>query len=70
MTDDVAQNPAAVTQGSDSPVPSAKPRLKLDLDSLPEQTTDDLAQSWGESMPDDAAKKQNYLSEKPPHHGD
>ena len=48
----------------------ARPRLKLDLDLVPEQTSDDLASSWGDAAPDDAAKRQTYLAEKPPHHGD
>ena len=51
-------------------VAPVRPRLKLDLDLVPEQTSDDLASSWGDASPDDAAKRQNYLAEKPPHHGD
>jgi hypothetical protein len=51
-------------------VSTDRPRLKLDLDLVPEQTSDDLASSWGDASPDDAAKRQNYLAEKPPHHGD
>ena len=70
MTDDSVENVVDAAADVHAPKPSAKPRLKLDLDSRPEQTSDDLAQSWGESIPDDAAKKQSYLSEKPPHHGD
>ena len=45
-------------------------RLRLDLDLVPEQTSDDLAATWGDGAPDDAAKRQSYLAEKPPHHGD
>jgi hypothetical protein len=70
MADDSVENVVDAAADAHAPEPSAKPRLKLDLDSLPEQTSDDLAQSWGESIPDDATKRQNYLSEKPPHHGD
>jgi len=68
LTDDVVQRSQTSADGGQSS--AMKPRLKLDLDALPDQTSDDLAQSWGESTPDDAAKEQRYLADKPPHHGD
>jgi hypothetical protein len=54
---------------SDEPIPP-RPRLRLDLDLVPEQTSDDLATTWGDAPLDDSAKRQSYLAEKPPHHGD
>jgi hypothetical protein len=29
-----------------------------------------LPATWGDAPLDDSAKKQSYLAEKPPHHGD
>ena len=57
------------TGDNDAKAP-VRPRLKLDLDFVPDQTSDDLATSWGDVVPDEAARRQSYLSEKPPHHGD
>jgi hypothetical protein len=68
MTDDVVQRSQTSADGGQSS--DMKPRLILDLDALPDETSDDLAQSWGESTLDDVAKERRYLAEKPPHHGD
>jgi len=54
------------------PTPSPK-RLDLDVDLVPEQTTDDTDAGWGErpSRSDDPASTlRRYLDETPPHHGD
>jgi len=54
------------------PTPSPK-RLDLDVDLVPEQTTDDTDTGWGgesRAAPDPAALLRRYLDEKPPHHGD
>jgi hypothetical protein len=58
------------SKDSQHSAPPVKPRLKLDLDALPEQTSDDLDLSWGDAPLNDAAKQQRYLADKPPHHGD
>ncbi len=68
MADNVVER--SQTSADSGQSSAIKPRLKLELDALPDQTSDELAQSWGESRPDDAAKEQRYLAEKPPHHGD
>ncbi len=58
------------SMNSEQAPPLVKPRLKLDLDGLPEQTSDDLDLSWGDAPVNDATKQQRYLADKPPHHGD
>ena len=48
-------------------------RLDLDVDLVPEQTTDDTDAGWGaerRTESDPAALLRRYLDEKPPHHGD
>jgi len=48
-------------------------RLRLDVDLVPEQTTDDTDAGWGRdasSEQDPAALLRRYLEDKPPHHGD
>lgn len=60
---------------ADQPKSEATPRPKLDLDVdlLPEQTSDDLDSSWGggaSEADDPAARLRRYLAETPPHHGD
>ncbi len=52
--------------------PSVRP-LDLDVDLVPDQTTDDTDTGWGtESRADvdPATVLRRYLDEKPPHHGD
>ena len=52
--------------------PAAAP-LRLDVDLVPEQTSDDTDAGWGASparTDDPAAVLRRYLDEKPPHHGD
>lgn len=73
MSDAVTETPDSEIPDPEIPhsaTPAPKTRLKLDLDSFPEQTSDDRPESWGEASPDDAAKRQRYLADKPPHHGD
>jgi len=38
-------------------------------ESLPEQTSDDTDEGWGE-RPADPDDDQRFLDERPPHHGD
>ena len=48
-------------------------RLDLDVDLVPEQTTDDTDTGWGAEARadvDPATLLRRYLDEKPPHHGD
>ncbi len=53
---------------------SRPPRLDLDVDLVPEQTSDDTDDGWGGSEAtadqDPAAVLRRYLDETPPHHGD
>ena len=56
--------------GANDAASPERPRLKLDLDFVPDQASDDLATSWGDVVPDEVARRQSYLAEKPPHHGD
>ena len=53
---------------------SARPRpLDLDVDLVPEQTSDDTDTGWGAESrtdADPATVLRRYLDEKPPHHGD
>lgn len=59
-----------VTDDSAAPKP---PRPRIDVDLVPEQTSDDTDAGWGaESRADrdPAAVLRRYLDEKPPHHGD
>jgi hypothetical protein len=47
--------------------------LELDVDLVPEQTTDDTDTGWGtegRADTDPATVLRRYLDEKPPHHGD
>jgi hypothetical protein len=51
----------------------AATRLELDVDLVPEQTTDDTDTGWGtegRADTDPATVLRRYLDEKPPHHGD
>lgn len=52
----------------------AAPRpLRLDVELVPEQTTDDTDAGWGAPArdgSDPAAVLRRYLDETPPHHGD
>ena len=54
--------------------PSTPPRpLDLDVDLVPEQTTDDTDAGWGAESragKDPASVLRRYLDETPPHHGD
>jgi hypothetical protein len=57
---------------SRSSTPPAMP-LELDVDLVPEQTTDDTDTGWGtegRADTDPATVLRRYLDEKPPHHGD
>jgi hypothetical protein len=53
---------------------SRPPRLDLDVDLVPEQTSDDTDAGWGGSEvtadEDPAVVLRRYLDETPPHHGD
>jgi hypothetical protein len=52
--------------------PEQKP-LDLDVDLVPDQTTDDTDEGWGgesRAEKDPATVLRRYLDEKPPHHGD
>jgi hypothetical protein len=51
---------------SDEPTP---PRLDLDVELLPEQTSDDTDAAEAPAA-DPATVLRRYLDEKPPHHGD
>ena len=56
-----------------APEPVVARRLELDVDLVPEQTTDDTDAGWGTERRadvDPAALLRRYLDEKPPHHGD
>jgi hypothetical protein len=47
--------------------------MRLDIDLVPEQTSDDTDAGWGrDTLPeqDPAALLRRYLEDKPPHHGD
>ena len=51
--------------------PPARPRIDVDL--VPDQTSDDTDAGWGAPARDDrdpATVLRRYLDEKPPHHGD
>jgi hypothetical protein len=53
--------------------PTPPRRLELDVDLVPDQTSDDTDAGWGgESRGDSdpATVLRRYLDEKPPHHGD
>jgi hypothetical protein len=58
----------------EAPAPKAPPaRLDLDVDLVPDQTTDDTDAGWGTEARADAdpvTLLRRYLDEKPPHHGD
>ena len=48
-------------------------RLELDVDLVPDQTSDDADTGWGgpaTGAEDPAARLKRYLDETPPHHGD
>jgi hypothetical protein len=50
-----------------------RPRLDLDVELVPDQTSDDTDAGWGAAptaAEDPAATLKRYLDEKPPHHGD
>lgn len=50
---------------------SPQPRIEVDL--VPDQTSDDTDAGWGgepREERDPAALLRRYLDEKPPHHGD
>ncbi len=53
--------------------PAAPARLDLDVDLVPEQTSDDTDAGWGAggSGPESKqAELRRFLEDKPPHHGD
>jgi hypothetical protein len=53
--------------------PAAAKRLELDVDLVPDRTSDDTDTGWGGPTArdeDPAATLKRYLDEKPPHHGD
>lgn len=53
--------------------PPPRPRLDLDVELVPDQTSDDTDAGWGaasQAGEDPAATLKRYLDEKPPHHGD
>lgn len=56
------------------PTRAGRPKpLDLDVDLVPEQTTDDTDAGWGaesRAEQEPAAVLRRYLDEKPPHHGD
>jgi hypothetical protein len=61
-----------VTETPSTPARPPKP-LDLDVDLVPEQTTDDTDAGWGaesRTEKDPASVLRRYLDEKPPHHGD
>ena len=65
-----------MTQPSTEPptahVTPPKP-LDLDVDLVPDQTTDDTDEGWGtesRAEKDPATLLRRYLDETPPHHGD
>ena len=52
---------------------NAPPRLDLDVELVPEQTSDDTDAGWGGNERGDvdpAELLRRYLDDKPPHHGD
>jgi hypothetical protein len=51
---------------------NAPPRLNLDVELVPEQTSDDTDAGWGgeeRTDRDPATVLRRYLDDKPPHHG-
>ncbi|CAB4923919.1 unannotated protein [freshwater metagenome] len=70
MTESTEVPSAESTEGT-SGAPVA--RMRLDIDLVPEQTSDDTDAGWGrDTLPeqDPAALLRRYLEDKPPHHGD
>jgi len=60
---------------TDDPAASEPARVRpvIDVDLVPEQTSDDTDAGWGaesRTESDPAAVLRRYLDEKPPHHGD
>ena len=63
-----------MTEADDEGTGGVAPRrLRLDVELVPEQTSDDTDAGWGAgagSDRDPAAVLRRYLDETPPHHGD
>lgn len=58
----------------EAPAPKGRAaRLDLDVDLVPDQSTDDTDAGWGtetRAETDPVTLLRRYLDEKPPHHGD